>query len=87
LEVCKERKNYLGHALLVEKVGDGKEAIRILSKYIDLIDLKRLVEQLLVVSLQNSDVGKLSHFEYLSKFDSTLEKQTKIAAKKDPNDP
>ena len=40
-----------------------------------------------MVNLQSSDVGKLIHFEYLSKFDLTLEKQTKIAAKKDPNDP
>ena len=33
-----------------------------------------------MVNLQSNDVGKLIHFEYLSKFDLTLEKQTRIAA-------
>ena len=32
------------------------------------------------------EVGKLSHFEFLGKFDSTLEKATRIAGKRDPND-
>jgi hypothetical protein len=31
--------------------------------------------------MQSSDVGRLSHFEFLGKFDTTLEKASRIASK------
>lgn len=38
LQICIERKNYEGIAILKEKVGDGKEAIVNYTKYIESID-------------------------------------------------
>lgn len=38
------------------------------------------------MSKKTGEVGKLSHFDILGKFDATLEKATKVASKKDPHD-
>lgn len=35
---------------------------------------------------KSGEVGKLNRFEFLDKFDSTLEKACRIASLKDPND-
>jgi hypothetical protein len=45
------------------------------------IDQKRMVDQLFALGMQSSDVGRLSHFEFLGKFDTTLEKASRIASK------
>lgn len=56
-------------------------------KYIDTILPQDIVRQLMVMSKQTGEVGKLSHFDILGKIDETLEKATRVASRKDPYDP
>jgi hypothetical protein len=34
----------LGHALLMDRIGDGKEAIKIYAQYIGLLDKARMID-------------------------------------------
>jgi hypothetical protein len=65
----------------MEKLGDGLKAITIYLQFMEKIDQKRMVDQLFALGMQSSDVGRLSHFEFLGKFDTTLEKASRIASK------
>jgi len=42
IAICREYKNLLAEARLIEKSGDGLEAIKIYLKYIETIDPKRM---------------------------------------------
>lgn len=61
------------------KLGDGLKAIDVYLSYMDKIDKKRMTDQLFALGSQSSNVGKLNHFEFLGKFDQTLEKAAMIA--------
>ena len=44
ITVCREMKNSLAEARLVEKLGDGKKAISIYLEYVTKIDMKRITD-------------------------------------------
>ena len=44
IEVCREMKNPLAEARLVEKMGDSKAAIELYLSYISKIDAKRITD-------------------------------------------
>ncbi len=70
----------------MDRIGDGKEAIKIYAQYIGLLDQTRMIDQLLAPG-SKGEVGKLRNFEFLDKFDTTVEKAAKVAGRVDPADP
>ena len=87
ITVCREMKNSLAEARLVEKLGDGRRAVSIYLEYVAKIDMKRITDQLLMISVsEHPQCGTLDGFEYLSKFDSTLVKACEIAERKNDTD-
>lgn len=49
LETCSLMRNYCGEALLMEKFGDGRKAIKIYIDAMQQIEQKRIVDQLITM--------------------------------------
>jgi hypothetical protein len=83
LEICRFFENFMAEAVLMEKLGDGMQAIKIYLKAIEKIDVKRISDQIRLVINNDWNVGRVGKFDQLLLFDQILDFACQIASKKE----
>lgn len=82
MQVCKDKNKTAAEAMLMTKLGDGMQAIRLFNSAISKLDIKRITDQINVVSKYKGDwsFGRVKGFDMIGRFDQLLDKSFKIAS-------
>ena len=83
MEICRSQQNFMAEAVMMEKLGDGMQAIKIYLEAIRKLDVKRISDQIKMVLDEDWKVGRVAKFDQLLLFDNIVELACSIASKKE----
>jgi len=81
MEICRSKGMIAAEAFLINKVGDGMQALRLYTQVMNKIAINRMIDQLLLIRKEDWDFGRVYHSKDLGRFDYILDKAYKIAGK------